>query len=146
MTPPFHRGQFVWCMFPYFEEPLKPGPAPHIGYVLDVRRQRGKNHLTVASLYTTTRPWTPGTPIPKGVIPIANKVARRMNQKGFVLDCRRIAFMPLGLEFFPALQRPDKGIVHQMEPDFQKSIEKRLGTWMKERGLVAFLGPDVPER
>ncbi len=133
-------------MFPYFEEPLKPGPVPHIGYVMDVAQQPGKAYLTVASLYTTTRPWTPGTPIPKGVIPIAKEVARRMNQKGFVLDCRRIAFIPLDLEFFPAIQRQDKGIVHQMEPGFQKSIEKRVAAWMNERGLVVFLGPDAPER
>lgn len=144
MEPPFRPGQFVWCRFPYMEEPLRPGPDEHIGYVADIRRLRGNGYLTVMSVYTTSRPWEPGVQLPPGVIPVDPQLAAKMNQKGFVMDARRIAFVPAGRLFFPRLTAPDRGIVHTASSQFHQLVENTLVMLAKRPDLVVKLGPDAP--
>lgn len=144
MESPFKPRQFVWCQFPFMEEPLRPGPTEHIGYVGDVRRIDGNAHLTVMALYTTTRPWEPGVRLPPGVIPVEPAVAEKMNQKGFVLDARRIAFVPVNNSFFPRLAEPGNGIVHTASKSFQALIQNTLMELAKRPDLVVKLGPDAP--
>jgi hypothetical protein len=126
------------------EEPLRPGPKEHVGYVADIRQIDGNAHLTVMSLYTTTVPWEPGIRLPPGVIPVEPVVAAKMKQKGFVMDARKIAFIPLTPAFFPRLAEPGKGIVHMASERFHQLVQNTLVLLAKRPELVVGLGPDFP--
>jgi hypothetical protein len=145
MDLPFRPRQFVWCQFPYFESPLRPGPAEHIGYVADIRTLGGNHHLTVMSIYTTTTPWEPGVRLPPGVIPVDPAMAEKMHQKGFVMDARRIAFIPVTRAFFPRLDQPEMGVVHTASQRFHALVENTLVELANRPDLVVKLGPDVPK-
>lgn len=143
-TLPFARGQFVWCQFPFVEAPLQPGPDEHLAYVADIRQIRGNLHVTVMSIYTTTTPWSPDARLPIGVIPVDQAMARMMNQKAFVMDCRRIAFIPATGAFFPRLGQSDRGVVHTASPRFQQLVLNTLARLAQRPDLVVTLGPDAP--
>ncbi len=145
-APPFRPRQFVWCRFPYSEQPLRPGPTEHIGYVADIGTIAGHLHLTVMALYTTTAPLQPGIKLPLGVIPVERAVAKTMNQSGFVMDARRVAFMPVTPAFFPRLRQPDKGIVHTASRRFHLLMRATLLELARRPELVVGLGPDAPRR
>jgi hypothetical protein len=144
MVPPYRSRQFVWCQFPYMEEPLRPGPKERIGYVADIRQIAGNPHFTVMSLYTTSVRWAPRMRLPPGVIPVEPAVAATMNQKGFVMDVRKIAFIPLTPGFFPRLAEPGKGIVHTASERFHQLVQNTLVLLAKRPELVVKLGPDAP--
>lgn len=128
------------------EEPLRPGPKERVAYIADLRRIDGNVHLTVMSLYTTTVPRQPGVRLPLGVIPVEPAAARKMNQRGFVMDCRRIAFMPTTSAFFSRLDDPDKGVVHTASERFHRLVQDTLLQLAKRAELVVKLGPDAPGR
>jgi hypothetical protein len=142
----FQVRQFVWCQFPYLEEPLRPGPREHVAYIADVRQIRGKAHLTVMAIYTTTTPWQEGVKLPLGVIPIASEIAQQMKQKSFVMDARKIAFIPVNSAFFPRMATPDKGIIHTASQRFHEHVQNTLMQLAKRPDLVVTLGPDLPSR
>lgn len=142
----FQVRQFVWCQFPYLEEPLRPGPKEHVAYIADVRQIRGKAHLTVMAIYTTTTPWQEGVKLPLGVIPIASEIAQQMKQKSFVMDARKIAFIPVNSAFFPRMATPDKGIIHTASQRFHEHVQNTLMQLAKRPDLVVTLGPDLPSR
>jgi hypothetical protein len=144
--PPFVPGQFVWCRFPYFEAPLSPGDKERIVYVADVRQQAGRRIFTVMSLYTTTVPWEPNVPLPLGVIPVSGAAAARMKQKPFVVDARRIAFIPGTDEFFPRLNTSEGAVVYQATKTFRRQVESILTELARRPDLLALLGPDAPRR
>lgn len=144
MEPPFKPRQFVWCQFPFMEEPLRPGPEEHVGYVADIRRIDGNAHLTVMSIYTTTTPWEPGVKLPLGIIPVEPTMAEKMNQRGFVMDARKIAFIPVNRAFFPRLADPDKGIIFTAAERWHQLVQNTLMKLAKRPELVVKLGPDVP--
>lgn len=144
MSPPFKPRQFVWCQFPFMEEPLRPGPEEHVGYVADIRRINGNAHLTVMSIYTTTTPWQPGVKLPLGLIPVEPAMAQKMNQKAFVMDARKIAFIPVNQAFFPRLVNPDKGIIFTAAERWHHVVQNTLMKLAKRPELVVKLGPDVP--
>jgi len=142
----FQVRQFVWCQFPYLEEPLRPGPKEHVAYVADVRQIRGKAHLTVMAIYTTTSPWQEGVKLPLGIIPIESEIARRMKQKSFVMDARKIAFIPVNSAFFPRMATPDKGVIHTASRRFHEHVQNTLMQLAKRPDLVVTVGPDLPSR
>lgn len=144
--PPFAPGHFVWCRFPYFEAPLSPGDKERIVYVADIRQHAGRQLFTVMSLYTTTAQWERGKPLPLGVIPVAASAAARMNQRPFVIDARRIAFVPATADFFPRLQTPGTAIVYQAAKGFRVHIENVLAQLANRPDLVQLLGPETPRR
>src|SRR5690554_3449080 len=144
MDAPFGPRQFVWCQFPYMEGPLRPGPEEHIGYIADIRGISGNAHFTVMSIYTTTTPWEPGVRLPLGVIPVQSAMAQKMNQKGFVTDARRVAFIPASRDFFPRLDTPERGIVHTASRGFHQLVENTLVQLARRPELVVKLGPDAP--
>lgn len=143
---PFAPGQFVWCRFPYFEAPLAPGDKERIVYVVDVRQLAGRNLLTVVSLYTTTRAWDPDLPLPPGVIPVSAATAVRMKQKPFVIDARRIAFLPVNEAFFPRLGAPAGAVLFEAEGSFRRKVENVLAKLVNRPDLIQILGPDAPAR
>jgi hypothetical protein len=126
------------------DEPLRPGPKEHVGYVADIRSVGGNAHLTVMSIYTTTTPLEPGVKYPLGIIPVEPTMAQKMNQKGFVMDARKIAFIPVNSAFFPRLADPDKGIIYTAAERFHQLVQNTLMKLAKRPELVVKLGPDVP--
>lgn len=144
--PPFLPGQFVWCRFPLFEAPLAPGDKERIVYVVDIRQQAERRVFTVMSLYTTTRRWDPGVPLPLGVIPVAAPQAATMNQKPFIIDARRIAFVPATESFFPRLRTPETAILFESAPAFRRHVENILAKLVGRPDLAQTLGPDTPRR
>jgi hypothetical protein len=142
--PPFAPGQFVWCRFPYFEAPLSPGDKERIVYVADVRQRSGRRIFTVMSLYTTTVQWDPALPLPLGVIRVAGAAAAKMNQKPFVIDARRIAFVPATEDFFPRLRSPENAVVYEATKGFRVQVENVLAQLAKRPDLVQLLGPEDP--
>ena len=97
------------------------------------------------ALYTTTAQWQPGARLPLGIIPVEPAVAERMNQRGFVMDARRIAFMPVDLTFFPRLADADRGIVHTASRQFHQLVQNILMQLARRPELVMKLGPDIQE-
>jgi hypothetical protein len=146
MEPPFRVRQFVRCQFPYMEEPLRPGPDEHAGYIADIRRIDGKAHLTVMSLYTTTTPWEPGVPLPLGLLPVEPAMAREMNQKGLVMDARKIAFIPVTQDFFPRLGEPERGVIHTASVRFHQLVQNTLMNQAKRPEVVVRWGRIFPAR
>jgi hypothetical protein len=126
------------------EEPLRPGPKEHVGYVADIRRINGNPHLTVMSIYTTTTPWDQGITLPPGIIPVEPAMAQVMNQKSFVMDARKIAFIPVNPDFFPRLAEPDKGIIYTADIRFHHLVQNTLMMLAGRPELVSKLGPDSP--
>jgi len=126
------------------EEPLRPGPQDHVGYVADIRRIDGNAHLTVMAIYTTTTPWEQGVKLPLGIIPVEPAMAQSMNQKGFVMDARKIAFMPVNRDFFPRLAEPDKGIIYTAAERWHRLVQNTLMTLAKRPDLIVKSGPDMP--
>jgi hypothetical protein len=96
---PFLAGQFVWCAYPQRERPLTPGPR-HVGYIVAMGKRPVGFGAMVA--YTTTRRWSGATPL--GVYAFSEAQARAMGQtKAFVLDLRRIAYIPVETRGFRTL-------------------------------------------
>ncbi|WP_299440590.1 hypothetical protein [uncultured Rhodospira sp.] len=126
------------------EDPVRPGPKERIAYIAEVGRIRGNVHLTVMALYTTTVPWEPDARLPLGVVPVDHGTAQAMNQKGFVLDARKVAFVPVTKAFFPRLESQEKGIVHMASSRFQNHVLNTLAKLAKRPDLVVGLGPDAP--
>jgi hypothetical protein len=143
MTPPYRPRQFVWCRFPFFEEPLRPGPVEHVCYIADVRRVRGHAHTTAMGLFTTTVPWPSDRALPLGIIRVDEQEASRMGQRPFVLDARKIGFMPIRPDFFPRLETDGHGILGTASPRFQADVQNALVTLAGRPDLVVRLGPDA---
>ena len=116
---PFLEGQFVWCAFPEYEDPLTPGPM-HAGYILaTVTDERGFGAMVA---YTTSQPWIGETP--RGVRIFTREQARVVGQhKAFVLDLRRIAYIPVDSAWFPDLAAPDHGIIGQAPEALRLQLE-----------------------
>jgi hypothetical protein len=132
---PYKPQQFVWCKFPYIEEPLSPGPKEHVGYVLDIRQLEDSAYITVVLLYTTTAPLTEGAQLPLGVIAVDAALAKRMKQRPFFLDARKIAAIPANTEFFPRLQKPGKGIIDTASSTFHNQVQNTVAEIVKRPDL-----------
>lgn len=143
--PPYLPGQFVWCLFPFSDAPLRPGPRRHIGYVLDIVRRRGRFHVA-ALLYTTTQPWPQGAALPPGVIRAQARQAAQAGQRPFLLDARRIAYLPVERAFFPDLEQPGRGIQGTASVGFQRHIERAVVELLQTPELLELLGPERPKR
>jgi hypothetical protein len=146
MTIPFESGQFVWSRFPFHEKPNDPGPIEHIVYIAGIYPIRGRPHVTAVSIYTTTRPVRAGEAVPIGMIPVTEDLARRMNQKPFVINARRIGFLPITPAFFPRLVMPGHGIVHRLAETakLRSQISAELKRLSQRPDLMEHLGPDRP--
>ena len=107
MVPALRQGDFVWCAFPEHEFPLRPGPH-HVAYTLAVAEVAGGHGVMAA--YTTSQPW-PGT-APQGIVAFDSKEAASLGQgRAFVLDLRRLAYLPLNATWFPRLSQMGGGVL-----------------------------------
>ena len=117
-APPLQQGDFVWCAFPERESPLRPGPL-HVAYTLAVAAVAGGHGVMAA--YTTSQPWT--GPLPQGVVAFDREAAAGLGQaRAFVLDLRRLAYLPLTAAWFPRVGEVDAGILRRAP----KSLRDRL--------------------
>lgn len=146
MSIPFQAGQFVWSRFPFHERPNDPGPIDHVAYIARVVTIHGRPHATAVSIYTTTRQVRAGEAVPIGLIPVPEDLARRMNQKPFVINARRIGFLPITPAFFPRLTIPGHGIVHTLAETarLRATISAELKRVFQRPELIEHLGPDRP--
>jgi len=71
-------------------------------------------------------------------------MAAKMNQRGFTMDARKIAFIPANTDFFPRLKDADSGIVYTASETFHTMVENVLANLVKRPDLIIRLGPDDP--
>lgn len=142
MTPAYRPGQFVWCRFPTAEQPEAPGSKSRIGYILAIRRI-GRADVA-ALLYTTTARWPTETARPLGVIPIDERQAQAIGQKPFTIDVRTAAALPITAEFFPHLERTDRGIQGAASPGLTRKIESVLEDLRRRQIAITVRGPSRP--
>jgi len=115
---PFRHGDFVWCAFPEREAPLRPGPL-HIAYTIGIGGTPTRPMAVVA--YTTSQPWE--GPTPPGVVTFNAADAAQLGQaRPFVLDLRRMAYLPLTTSWFPRLEEPCAGMLGRAP----KALRSRL--------------------
>jgi hypothetical protein len=141
------EGDFVWCAFPERENPARPGPS-HVAYILAVSGEAAtgcKPELTALAAYTTSQPW-PGSTLPTGVFAFDQQAAAVMGQgRAFVMDLRRLAAIPMTLEWFPQLDQPGRGVRGHMPKRQQlryAQVAEQLLTRCPE--IVERLGPLWP--
>jgi hypothetical protein len=143
-NPLYETGQFVWSYFPYENNPIKPGPDEHIVYVIGLNRHRDGTPFVICA-YTTSQPWKTSEKPPIGVIPITKDVAKSLGQKPFMIDVRRIGFLPINSAFFPRLTSENKGALpHRASKLLQNLILNHLSAVAKRPEYVIQLGPFRP--
>ena len=97
----------MWCAFPEREVPLRPGPL-HVAYTLAVAAVSGSYGVMAA--YTTSQPWSGA--LPQGVIAFDSAEAANLGQaRAFVLDLRRLAYLPLTAAWFPRVGEDGAGVL-----------------------------------
>ena len=114
----------MWCAFPEREAPLRPGPL-HVVYTLAVAAVAGRYAAMVA--YTTSQ--LSGGPLPLGVVAFTAERAAALGQtRAFLLDLRRLAYLPLTSLWFPSLDGLDGGILGRAP----KGLRDQLNTTVAE--------------
>ena len=106
-VPALQQGDFVWCAFPEREAPLRPGPL-HVAYTLAVATVGAGYGVMTA--YTTSQTWAGA--LPHGVITFDSTEAASLGQaRAFVLDLRRLAYLPLTAAWFPRAGEKNLGVL-----------------------------------
>ena len=137
----------MWCAFPERENPAQPGPL-HLGYTLvasgPVLPASPQPSALIA--YTTSQPWPSGAPFPLGVLAFSREVAGRYGQaRAFVMDLRRIAFVPLTAAWFPRLGQPGDGVQgHAPKAEQRRFRQLAQDLAIRHAELVERLGPLWP--
>ena len=134
---PIPVGAFIWCRFPLRERPSEPGPEDHL-HLVYVQDQTQDLVLTI---YTTSVLGDLQSPTPIGVIRVLADEAKALGQKPFVLDARRIALLPLTVDWFPALSNPQRGIVTIAPASFQKQVTQAAYAAASRAVHIELLGP-----
>lgn len=117
-APPLQQGDFVWCAFPEREAPLRPGPL-HVAYTLAVAVVAGGYGVMAA--YTTSQPWIGS--LPPGVLTFDSKEAAGLGQaRAFVLDVRRLAYLPLTATWFPRTGEAETGVLGRAPKTLQDRV------------------------
>lgn len=144
---PFQEGDFVWCAFPERENPAQPGPL-HIGYTVIVSGAALPTSPPPSAFiaYTTSQPWPPGTPLPIGVLAFNQAEASRYGQsRAFVMDLRRVAFLPVTPAWFPHLDKSGHGVQGRAPKADQRRFRRMAEDLVARHAeLVERLGPLWP--
>ncbi len=86
---------------------MRPGPL-HVAYTLAVAAVAGGHGVMAA--YTTSQPWAGA--LPQGVIAFDSAEAAALGQaRTFVLDLRRLAYLPLTTAWFPRVAEEGAGVL-----------------------------------
>lgn len=141
---PFELGDFVRCNFPYSEAPDRPGPEEHLGLCLGTL-EAAHGRVAIVAAYTTSQPWPADVPLPPGMHRISQAQATAMGQqKAFIIDGRKIAFMPLDRRFFPMLDEPGHGKVGASVALANRVIADGRTLMQRSPDLIVRLGPLRP--
>ena len=142
---PYRLGDFVWCAFPQREVPARPGPQ-HLAYALVVSDPASGTPGALLAAYTTSRPWPANIASPLGVFRFNRQEAATLGQaRAFVLDARRIAYVPITPEWFPRLGDPGLGVQGRAPKALQRSIWTVAEDLLTRHAeLVERLGPLWP--
>lgn len=138
----------MWCSFPQRENPAVPGPG-HVAYTLavsGVTTASGSQEFSTLVAYTTSRPWTSPT-CPLGVFLFDAQAAASLGQaRAFVMDLRRLAAVPVTVDWFPRLDhRPGGGVLGHMAKSQQRQYLQVAETLLTRRSEIAErLGPLWP--
>ncbi len=143
-APPVHAGDFVWCAFPERENPARPGPV-HLAYILAVSVATGTNQVSVLAAYTTSQIW-PSSSLPLGVRVFDPHEAAALGQaRPFVMDLRRLAYLPLKSAWFPQIDQPGSGIKGRAPKALQRQLIQITAELLdRHKELVERLGPLWP--
>lgn len=141
----------MWCSFPQRENPAVPGPG-HVAYTLavsGVTTASGSQEFSTLVAYTTSRPWTSPT-CPLGVFLFDAQAAASLGQaRAFVMDLRRLAAVPVTVDWFPRLDhRPGGGgggvlghLAKSQQPQYLQVAETLL---TRRSEIAERLGPLWP--
>ena len=123
------QGDFAWCAFPERETPLRPGSL-HVAYVLAVAAVPGGHGAMVA--YTTSQPWT--GPLSPGVLTFSETEAAELGQaRAFVLDGRRLAYLPLTVLWFPRMGEANAGVLGRAPKALRDRVNATVAELVKRR-------------
>ena len=128
-VPALQQGDFVWCAFPEREVPLRPGPL-HVAYVLAMAAVGGGYGVMTA--YTTSQPWSGA--LPHGMIAFDVAEAASLGQaRSFVLDLRRLAYLPLTATWFPRIGEEGAGVLGRAPTALRKRVNAMATELVKRR-------------
>jgi hypothetical protein len=138
-APPFQTGDFVWCAFPERERPANPNPAQHLAYILALR---GGVALSVIAAYTTSQVSAHAT-LRLGVRAFDRTAAASLGQhRPFLIDLRRLAYLPVTAAWFPRLDEPARGVQGHAPKALQRELMQTVETLLnRHQELVEQLGP-----
>jgi hypothetical protein len=139
---PYRSGDFIWCAFPERENPARPGPR-HLAYALIVYNATATMSGSIIAAYTTSRPWSDGIAQPRGLFRFDRQEAAALGQaRAFVLDTRRLAYVPINARWFPHLDRPDRGVQGRAPQHLRQRIWREAEELITRRTeLIERLGP-----
>jgi hypothetical protein len=129
-------GAFARVLFPTRQKPRRPGLL-HVGYVMGI----AAGHVVVA--YTTSQPWPADMPLPAGARLFDVQEAARLNQsRAFVQRVDVLAKLPLTRDWFPDIERPNRGVIAIAPPALQAEIVQLAANLARRRlELVEMRGP-----
>lgn len=135
----------MWCAFPERENPVQPSPSRHLAYTLAVSSVGGGTQLSALAAYTTSRPW-PYPTVPLGVRIFDQAAAAQVGQhRAFLIDLRRLAYVPITQSWFPRLDELGRGIQGRASKQLQRECWQTADDLLRRHGeLVERLGPLWP--
>jgi hypothetical protein len=141
------EGDFVWSAFPARENRLEPGSL-HIVYTLAtsvVNSGASYGMIGAITAYTTSQPWQHESK-PSGIVVFDRAEASKLGQdRAFVLDLRRLAYLPVTPIWFPYLGQPGDGIVGRAaKPQQRQLMQIAEGLLTRRPEIVERLGPLWP--
>lgn len=94
--------------------------------------------------YTTSQAWV--GQLPWGVRRFDEGQALALGQdKAFVMDLRRIAYVPISAAWFPQINDADRGIVGRASSGLKTAISiESAGIFKKRAEIIQKLGPSWP--
>lgn len=141
MKSPYAKGDFVNCLFPFGEHPDRPGPTLHVVYCQRLLTGRSGNPA-VAAFYTTTVLRPSGQPGRPWIIEVTEGNAKKMGmQKPFAIDTHRIGIMPITADFFPDLERADRGIRGRAMEHLKQVLNRKFVEASEDKDLLRLVGP-----
>ena len=108
---------------------MRPGPF-HVAYVLAVAAVGGGYGVMTA--YTTSQPWSGA--LPHGVIAFDVAEAASLGQaRAFVLDLRRLAYLPLTATWFPRSGEENAGVLGRAPMALRERVNAMATELVKRR-------------
>lgn len=108
---------------------MRPGPL-HVAYTLAVAAVAGGYGAMVA--YTTSQTWAGA--LPQGVLAFNSEGAARLGQaRPFVLDLRRLAYLPLTATWFPRVEEAGAGVLGRAPRAVRDRVNAIMAELVKRR-------------